>query len=154
MKNKKNSRFQRSTIALLAVAVVLLAGSAIGSTRAALTYYSEVYDAQMNTPEIGVTLVENGADVAADGEEGSLLTEIGAGAFEFCYSLKSIALPEGLTKIGANVFDSAVSLKEVSLPSTLKSVGNYAFSGASSLETVNSPAIESSSGFTANYMFD
>ena len=75
MKNrKKNSRFQKSTIALLAVAVVLLAGSAIGSTRAALTYYSEVYDAQMNTPEIGVTLVENGADVAADGEEGSLLT--------------------------------------------------------------------------------
>lgn len=78
MKNrKKNSRFQKSTIALLAVAVLLLAGSAIGSTRAVLTYYSDNYSAQMNTPEIGVTLVENGNDVASDGEEsGSLLADL------------------------------------------------------------------------------
>lgn len=78
MKNrKKNSRFQKSTIALLAVAVILLAGSAIGSTRAALTYFSENYSAQMNTPKIGVTLVENGEDVATDGkEDGVLLTDL------------------------------------------------------------------------------
>lgn len=77
MKNrKKNSRFQKSTVALLAVAVILLAGSAIGSTRAALTYFSENYSAQMNTPEIGVTLVENGDKVAADGEEGKLLADL------------------------------------------------------------------------------
>lgn len=73
MKNKKKSRFHKSTIALLAVAVLLLVGSAVGSTRAALTYFSETYYAQMNTPEIGVTLVENGRDVATDGEEGVLL---------------------------------------------------------------------------------
>lgn len=78
MKNrKKNSRFQKSTIALLAVAVLLLAGSAIGSTRAALTYFSDNYSAQMNTPEIGVTLVENGDDVAVNGQEdGSLLADL------------------------------------------------------------------------------
>lgn len=76
-KRKKNSRFQKSTLALLAVAMLLLAGSAVGSTRAALTYFSDNYSAQMNTPEIGVTLVENGNDVAADGtEDGSLLADM------------------------------------------------------------------------------
>ena len=54
---KKNSRFQKSTAALLAVAMILLAGSAVGSTRAALTYFSDNYSAQMNTPELGVTPV-------------------------------------------------------------------------------------------------
>lgn len=74
---KKNSRFQKSTAALLAVAMILLAGSAVGSTRAALTYFSDNYSAQMNTPELGVTLVENGKDVTADDEgNGSLLADM------------------------------------------------------------------------------
>lgn len=41
-------------------AIVLLAASGIGSTRAALTYYSENYTAQMELKSIGVALVENG----------------------------------------------------------------------------------------------
>lgn len=68
-KKKRNSRFQKPTLILLAAAVLLLAGSAIGSTRAALTYFSENYAAQMNTPKIGVALVENGEEVASDSDE-------------------------------------------------------------------------------------
>lgn len=83
-KKKRNSRFQKSTLILLAAAVLLLAGSAIGSTRAALTYFSENYAAQMNTPEIGVSLVENGKVVATDGEEGeALLTGLTKDGAEF-----------------------------------------------------------------------
>ena len=74
MRNKNNSRFQKSTIALFAAAAVLLAGSAIGSTRAALTYFSDTYSAQMETPRIGVTLMENGETAATDQQQGSLLT--------------------------------------------------------------------------------
>ena len=37
-RRKKASRGQKTTIALLAVAGILLAGSAVGSTRAALSY--------------------------------------------------------------------------------------------------------------------
>lgn len=76
MKNRKRRpRFRKSTTLLLAAALILLAGSAIGSTRAALTYFSDNYYATMNTPEIGVALVENGKTVARDdGEEGELLT--------------------------------------------------------------------------------
>ena len=50
---------------LLAVAVVLLAASALGSTRAALTYFSENYTAQLEVSHIGVTLVENGKDISS-----------------------------------------------------------------------------------------
>lgn len=47
------------TVALLSASVVLLAGSTVGSARAALTYYSENYGAQVEVSNIGVSLVEN-----------------------------------------------------------------------------------------------
>ena len=43
----------------------------MGSTRAALTYYSENYTAQMNMSRIGVTLQENGNDVSNRDYEGN-----------------------------------------------------------------------------------
>lgn len=51
----------KGTLILALIAVVLLGFSAVGSTRAALTYYSENYTAQMQTYDIGVTLVEKSA---------------------------------------------------------------------------------------------
>lgn len=77
--NRKNSRFRRSTLVLLAVAVLLLAGSAIGSTRAALTYFSENYVAEMNVQNIGVSLIENGSSVKNDGQ---LLGSLSSGEIE------------------------------------------------------------------------
>lgn len=50
---------------LLTLAVLLLLGSTIGSTRAALTYYSENYVAEITVDQIGVTLLENGALVSS-----------------------------------------------------------------------------------------
>lgn len=54
-------KLSKSTIVLLALAAVLLVGSAVGSTRAALTYYSEYYGAQVTVSNIGVTLLEKDA---------------------------------------------------------------------------------------------
>lgn len=45
-------------------AAILLAGSIAGSTRAALTYYSETYLAHIDMKSIGVTLVENDRDIS------------------------------------------------------------------------------------------
>lgn len=61
---KKNNFFSRKPFILLAASAVLLAGSTIGSTRAALTYYSENYSAEVEVPSIGVSLLENGSVVA------------------------------------------------------------------------------------------
>lgn len=57
-------RFQVSPILLLAVAAVLLLGSTVGSTQAALTYYSENYSAEVTVSNIGISLVENGNDIS------------------------------------------------------------------------------------------
>ena len=48
------------TIALFALAAVLLIFSTVGSSRAALTYFSETYGAEVSMYQIGVSLVENG----------------------------------------------------------------------------------------------
>ncbi len=63
-KKKNRSRGVYTTGILFAVAVLLLIGSVAGSSQAALTYYSENYSAQLQTFDIGVTLVENGRDVS------------------------------------------------------------------------------------------
>lgn len=53
-----------AAIALLAAAAVLLAISGTQTARAALTYFSQDYAAQVQMYDIGVTLTENGQDVS------------------------------------------------------------------------------------------
>lgn len=66
MKNRRKvSRRRTTTYLLLALAAVLLLGSAVGSTRAALTYYSENYTAEIKIYQIGVSLLENGNVVSS-----------------------------------------------------------------------------------------
>jgi len=60
---KKKAFIMKPTI-LLAAAAILLLASAVGSTQAALTYYSETYTAGTTLYHIGVTLAENDRDVS------------------------------------------------------------------------------------------
>ena len=53
-----------AAFALLTAAVVLLAVSGTQTARAALTYFSQDYAAQVQMYDIGVTLTENGQDVS------------------------------------------------------------------------------------------
>jgi len=52
-------KFKFSPVALLVMAAILLVASTVGSTQAALTYYSENYSAQVTVSNIGVALLEN-----------------------------------------------------------------------------------------------
>ncbi len=72
MSNKKS--FKLKPLYLLIAAAVLLIASTVGSTQAALTYYSENYAAEVKVSNIGVGLLENGAQV---GEEllGEMIAE-------------------------------------------------------------------------------
>ena len=84
MKKKKKS-FPKKPALVLTAAALLLVGSTVGSTRAALTYYSE-NSAQMNMQSIGVSLLENdkvvsSRDYVSNNEwkgtsEGTLLTDL------------------------------------------------------------------------------
>ena len=64
MKKKKKS-FPKKSALLLTASALLLIGSTVGSTRAALTYYSENYSAQIEMQNIGVSLLENGDVVSS-----------------------------------------------------------------------------------------
>lgn len=74
------------TIALFAAAGTLLAFSVVGSSRAALTYFSETYGAEVSMLDIGITLLENGEAVVTGGAgndvrgavQGQLLSGLGA----------------------------------------------------------------------------
>ena len=85
-KKKKKKSFPKKPALILTAAALLLVGSTVGSTRAALTYYSENYSAQMNMQSIGVSLLENdkvvsSRDYVSNNEwkgtsEGTLLTDL------------------------------------------------------------------------------
>lgn len=60
MKRLKKTFLTKSFLLFGAAAALLLA-STVGSTRAALTYYSENYEMRIEVPSIGVSLVENGS---------------------------------------------------------------------------------------------
>ena len=66
-------KFKLQPMLLLAIAAVLLIASTVGSTQAALIYYSDKYIADVKISNIGVSLVENGVvvnyrDYIEDGE--------------------------------------------------------------------------------------
>ena len=52
-------KFKLQPMLLLAIAAVLLLASTVGSTQAALLYYSDNYVANVEVSNIGVSLVEN-----------------------------------------------------------------------------------------------
>lgn len=62
MKKRRASNNRKVTFILLALAVILLLGSAVGSTRAALNYYSQNYTAEIKVSQIGVSLVEKNSE--------------------------------------------------------------------------------------------
>lgn len=83
MSNKKS--FKLKPLYLLIAAAVLLIASTVGSTQAALTYYSENYSAEVTVSNIGVSLLENGKQVSRrnyiendswDQVSGKLLTKL------------------------------------------------------------------------------
>jgi hypothetical protein len=68
----KKGRLPRRVVLLIAAAVLLLGLSAVGGTWAALSYYSDNFNVQMQTQKMGVTLNENGKSIT----EGTLLEDL------------------------------------------------------------------------------
>ena len=61
---KKLLKSPVTSVLLFFLAAILLLGSAVGSTRAALSYYSENYTSRVEMDNIGVSLLENGTKVS------------------------------------------------------------------------------------------
>ena len=76
--------------------------------------------------------------VKQDGTE-MTVTKIGFKAFEGCYNLTSITLPNTIIRIGDLAFDGCKKLKSISLPNSLTSIGDHAFFKCESLTSIKLP---------------
>lgn len=64
------------------------------------------------------------------------VVEVGYLAFESCWGVQSLSLPEGLLRIGDYAFSGCTSLKSVVLPNTVTEIGEYAFKGCNELTSI------------------
>ena len=67
------------------------------------------------------------------------VARIGNYAFSGCYSLSSITIPNGVARIGNNTFQNCYSLSSITIPNGVTSINNYAFGNCSSLSSITIP---------------
>ena len=67
------------------------------------------------------------------------VTSIRANAFESCWRLTSLVIPEGVTEIGDFAFSGCVTLKSVKFPDSLHKFGVCAFFGCMALSSIDIP---------------
>lgn len=68
------------------------------------------------------------------------VTSTAESAFEGCFNLTSIKLPDSLIGIGDNVFYECRSLMKLEIPESVTSIGVFAFYGCRSLISINLPS--------------
>ena len=81
--------------------------------------------------------------------ENSQLTSIGDGAFNWCESLESITIPDGVKSIGNHAFAGCSALESITIPDSVLSIGDSAFEGCTALESITIPDSVLSIGYSA-----
>ena len=79
------------------------------------------------------------------------VTSIGEYAFQRCWDLTSVTIPNSVTSIGKFAFDGCWSLTSVTIPNSVTSIGDYAFAGCRGLTSVTIPNSVTSIGSGAFY---
>ena len=71
---------------------------------------------------------------------GATVTNIGQYAFQCCYSLTSVTIPQGVTSIGQNAFERCSNLTSITIPQSVTRIGRTAFLLCSGLTSIPTPA--------------
>ena len=67
------------------------------------------------------------------------LISIGSSAFRYCRAIENIVIPEGVEYIGERAFEGCVGIAEMNIPSGVKSIGGFAFYYCTALTEVIIP---------------
>lgn len=65
------------------------------------------------------------------------VTTIGSAAFNYCNSLTTVTIPKSVTTIGSGAFYQCSNLTSVTIPSSVTTIGEHAFGGCSGLTSVH-----------------
>ena len=97
------------------------------------------YDEAAAVTDIGTTF--RGAEITSfdEFEYFTGLTSISEYAFQSCYNLTSINIPNGVTTIGDVAFYGCISLTNVTIPDGITKFGISAFNGCFKLTTITIP---------------
>ena len=82
------------------------------------------------------------------------VTTIGNSAFNNCYSLTSINIPEGVTSIENSAFYNCCSLTSIAIPEGVTNIGNNAFNSCYSLTDIvikGTPSLANTNAFSNIY---
>ena len=78
----------------------------------------------------------SGNIVIASNYDGYPVTGIGNYAFEDCYGLASVTIPESVTDIGTNAFYACIGLMSIVIPNSVTNIGWEPFFGCSALTNI------------------
>ena len=67
------------------------------------------------------------------------ITGIGSGAFDYCYDLTSVTVPDSVTTIGTCAFDHCFSLTNVNIPEGVTAIQDFTFTQCTSLTDIEIP---------------
>lgn len=67
------------------------------------------------------------------------VTSIGENAFQFCYDLEEMIIPNSVVSIGSYAFNNCSALSHIEIPNSVTTIGSYAFNGCKSLTNVDLP---------------
>ncbi len=77
------------------------------------------------------------------------VTSIGDSAFSGCFRLESVTIGNGVRSIGESAFGSCSSLASIAIPDGVTSLGDFAFGGCTSLASITIPDSVTSIGESA-----
>ena len=93
-----------------------------------------------NSSAFGATIISN---TYIDGvgviDFNTPITTIGDEAFEYCFSLTSVTIPDSVTTIGWRAFSNCNSLTSITIPDSVTTIGDYAFFLCERLTSVTIP---------------